>query len=161
MVIFEIRPNPFVITSYSIHYTKLYDDTLSLYITNIYITNPTNVPPIVPIGMDLDGFRRSPLKPTPAVIPVKAGKTIAKTAKKAEGFLIVGMKVSALGVYPVLPAKKAINEIANIPTTKYSALTPRFAPLESIRILTNIMVGMLITCRGTVSPFICKNSNKN
>ena len=68
-----------VIISWLASISSALTDTLSLYITKTYITNPTNVPPIVPIGIDLDGFRRSPLKPTPAVIPVKAGKTIAKS----------------------------------------------------------------------------------
>ena len=40
------------------------------------------MPANVPSGIDLLGFFKSPDKPTPAVIPVKAGNIIAKTAKK-------------------------------------------------------------------------------
>ena len=38
---------------------------------------------IVPNGIDLRGFFKSPESPTPAVIPVKAGKIIANTTKKS------------------------------------------------------------------------------
>jgi hypothetical protein len=48
------------------------------------MTIPVKVDRIVPSGIDLAGFFRSPDKPTPAVIPVNAGKTIAKTMKKFE-----------------------------------------------------------------------------
>ena len=46
-----------------------------------YIIIPLTVARIVPIGIDLAGFLRSPDSPTPAVIPVNAGKIIAKTTK--------------------------------------------------------------------------------
>ena len=36
---------------------------------------------IVPFGIDALGFFKSPDKPSPAVMPVKAGNIIAKTAK--------------------------------------------------------------------------------
>ena len=39
----------------------------------------------VPNGIDFFGSRKSPDKPTPAVIPVNAGKMMAKTKKKSEG----------------------------------------------------------------------------
>ena len=38
---------------------------------------------MVPKGIDRLGFLRSPERPTPAVIPVNAGKTIANTIKKS------------------------------------------------------------------------------
>ncbi len=43
---------------------------------------PITVAEIVPMGMDREGFFRSPDKPTPAVMPVNAGKIIANTTKK-------------------------------------------------------------------------------
>jgi hypothetical protein len=45
---------------------------------------PETVARVVPNGIDLAGFFKSPDKPTPAVIPVKAGNTMAKTMKKLE-----------------------------------------------------------------------------
>ena len=63
---------------------------------------PVRVPPMVPMGIDLPGFFRSPDSPTPAVIPVKAGKTMAKTTKNSWGFrnsmLLTGYSARALGV---------------------------------------------------------------
>jgi len=47
---------------------------------------PKKVASIVPIGNDFPGFLKSPLNPTPAVIPVKAGKQMAKTVKKDSRF---------------------------------------------------------------------------
>ena len=43
---------------------------------------PQIVPASVPMGIERLGLRRSPDRPTPAVIPVKAGKIMAKTVKK-------------------------------------------------------------------------------
>jgi len=48
---------------------------------------PAIVAEIDPRGIDLPGFLRSPDNPTPAVIPVKAGNTIAKTIKNSFIFL--------------------------------------------------------------------------
>ncbi len=42
-----------------------------------------SVPSIVPRGIERPGSRRSPLSPTPAVKPVKAGKQIAKRRKNS------------------------------------------------------------------------------
>ena len=50
----------------------------------LYTVAPDTVARVVPRGIALEGFRRSPDSPTPAVIPVKAGKMIAKTRKKLE-----------------------------------------------------------------------------
>ena len=41
---------------------------------------------VVPKGMAREGFFKSPERPTPAVIPVNAGKIMAKTIKKSCGF---------------------------------------------------------------------------
>ncbi|CAI8269911.1 MAG: Uncharacterised protein [Bacteroidetes bacterium MED-G17] len=43
---------------------------------------PITVAIIVPKGIDLFGSFKSPDKPTPAVMPVNAGKIMAKTLKK-------------------------------------------------------------------------------
>ena len=42
---------------------------------------PRTVAVMVPSGIDRLGLRRSPDSPTPAVMPVNAGKQIAKTTK--------------------------------------------------------------------------------
>jgi hypothetical protein len=57
-------------------------DIDSLYTINTYIIIPVIVAKVVPIGIEREGFLSSPDNPTPAVIPVKAGKTMAKTMKK-------------------------------------------------------------------------------
>ena len=50
---------------------------------------PTSVADSVPKGIDFRGSRRSPDRPTPAVIPVNAGKQIAKTRKNESGISTV------------------------------------------------------------------------
>ncbi len=56
-----------------------YDNLITI---KIYITIPVIVAEMTPRGMDLLGLARSPDKPTPAVIPVNAGKQIANTRIK-------------------------------------------------------------------------------
>ena len=46
---------------------------------------PVRVPARVPKGMDLPGSRKSPDRPTPAVMPVNAGKIMANMMKKPSG----------------------------------------------------------------------------
>ena len=41
---------------------------------------PARVADMMPRGMERRGLARSPERPTPAVIPVKAGKQMAKTS---------------------------------------------------------------------------------
>ena len=85
----------------------------------MYTTIPVNVAVSVPIGIDFLGFLKSPERPTPAVIPVNAGKITAKTVKNPSGFLTVEntekpvSPISAVGP----PMKKLMSEKANIPTT--------------------------------------------
>ena len=81
----------------------------------------------------MPGFFKSPDKPTPAVIPVNAGKTIANTIKNFWGF------IKALSNNPTepetligLPRKKKTSEINKTATTIYNAFTPRLAPLKII-----------------------------
>ena len=57
---------------------------------------PVSVASIVPRGMALAGFLRSPDSPTPAVIPVKAGKQMANTMKKS-----LMLRISLSGSCPV------------------------------------------------------------
>ena len=47
------------------------------------MTIPISVAANVPKGIDTFGFFKSPDNPTPAVIPVNAGNTIAKMKKKS------------------------------------------------------------------------------
>ena len=58
-----------------------------------YTIPPMMVADMVPSGMLLLGFLRSPERPTPAVIPVNAGKQMANTTKNESGSLTV--RVSA------------------------------------------------------------------
>jgi hypothetical protein len=50
---------------------------------------PRTVAANVPMGIERLGLLRSPESPTPAVIPVKAGKQIAKTRKNGSAFSTV------------------------------------------------------------------------
>ena len=74
---------------------------------------------VVPIGMDRDGFFRSPESPTPAVIPVKAGNIMAKAIKKLPGLRIPIFSNVILG-FPaasVPPKKNMTSEIKSKATT--------------------------------------------
>ena len=51
----------------------------------MYTIIPTAVADKIPSGIDFFGSARSPESPTPAVIPVNAGNTIAKTSMKESG----------------------------------------------------------------------------
>ena len=79
-----------------------------------------NVADVVPNGMDLDGFFKSPDKPTPAVIPVKAGNIIAKTIKKLSEFRKSAFSKlkSDAAEYSVFPKKNHTSEANSIITTK-------------------------------------------
>ncbi len=54
---------------------------------NTYAIMPMKVAIRVPLGIAFRGDFRSPDSPTPAVIPVKAGKTMANTIKNWLEFL--------------------------------------------------------------------------
>ena len=86
----------------------------------------------VPIGIDFLGSLRSPESPTPAVIPVKAGNTIANILKKSP-WSFIHLKVSgALNPSTGPPAKNITSETARIATTMYKTAIPLLAPLVSI-----------------------------
>ena len=110
------------------------------------MTMPDRVAARVPIGIDFFGSFKSPDKPTPAVIPVKAGKTIAKTLKKSSLLSTVAKRenpvpdISAVG----LPIKKLKSDKPRIPTTTYRAFMPMFAPFNSNRVDNNNTAGILM-----------------
>ena len=109
---------------------------------------------VVPKGIDFEGFFKSPDKPTPAVIPVNAGKQIAKTIKKFPEFRneLENNEVPDSAEYPVFPKKNSSNDKNNIPTTKYNVLIPMLAPFFKISKDKPIITGMLITWRGIGFP---------
>ncbi len=80
---------------------------------------PASVAVVVPIGIDFPGSFKSPDKPTPAVIPVKAGKIIAKTIKKLSKFLKSALARLKFVSWEKLvePKKNKINVTAKIATT--------------------------------------------
>ena len=75
---------------------------------------------MVPRGIDLPGFFRSPDSPTPAVIPVNAGKMIANTGKNwfRSPFSADKMEKEVEALYPVLPRKNNNRDTSKIATTK-------------------------------------------
>ena len=98
----------------------------------------------VPNGIDFRGFFKSPDKPTPAVIPVNAGKMMANTIKKSSGFLIVAKISTDSGGDEDLPTKNMSNDMAKMDTTNHKAVTPIFAPFVSMIIKRMIVAGILI-----------------
>ena len=60
----------------------------NLKTTKTYTSIPIMDAERVPNGIDLRGFFKSPDSPTPAVIPVKAGKIMAKTTKNVSALSI-------------------------------------------------------------------------
>ncbi len=128
--------------------------------------NPVVVARIVPAGIALAGLRRSPDSPTPAVMPVKAGKQIAKTMKKS-----LMLRISLAGISPgaMLPAagrprKKSSRVMKRMATTAYSIFIPVPDPLRSIIAPSITVTGRLITCLGTMTgrrsaAYLKKNSN--
>ncbi len=119
------------------------------------------MPPIavavsVPSGMLLRGFFRSPDSPTPAVMPVNAGKQIANTTKNGSAPATVrvsGSVDSAFG--SALPAKNITIAMPITAPTIASALIPRSAPLNSMTTSISSVAGTL-TMRGSNSiPRYC------
>ena len=113
----------------------------------MYITIPVKVAASVPIGIDFLGSFRSPDKPTPAVIPVKAGKQIAKTLKKESppSTLLFSRDILKSGAVSGLPKKKASKARPKITTTKYKAFIPISAPLVSINAISKPSAGNVIS----------------
>lgn len=97
---------------------------------------------MVPRGIERDGFFRSPDSPTPAVIPVNAGKQIANTTKKPSGSLKLDDQRRAPS-WPATgcPRKNRTSDTARTAHTTYSAPTPRSAPLVSIRRSNATVIG--------------------
>ena len=61
------------------------------------MTMPIMVAVMVPAGMDFAGFFKSPERPTPAVIPVKAGNMMANTTNSFSGSLNFMFKIVKSG----------------------------------------------------------------
>ena len=85
--------------------------------------------------MERRGLAKSPESPTPAVIPVKAGNTMAKTKKNESGFSKPLKRLTDPMAAPSTgdPRKKNRSERTRMPTTTQRARTPRLAP----RVTTN------------------------
>ena len=91
---------------------------------------PTEVAERTPSGIDLRGFLRSPERPTPAVIPVNAGKTIAKTSMNrsppSTPWKTADVPVASSGIAE--PAKNITSDATSTATIPQSAPTPMLAP---------------------------------
>ena len=94
---------------------------------------PANVADMMPSGMERRGCARSPERPTPAVIPVNAGKTMAKTSMKGSGSARSEKTLTDSGRISSGPAprKNIASESPRILATTQSAFTPRSAPFRS------------------------------
>ena len=113
---------------------------------------PVSVAPIVPRGMLFSGFLRSPDRPSPAIIPVNAGKHVANTVPKLSPPWIRAVRLSPSGRIDSgpLPSRKAAIEAARIALTTQSTRTPRSAPLVRISATSSTVEGRL-TQRGSGS----------
>ena len=95
---------------------------------------PLTVAHRMPRGMDLRGLARSPDRPTPAVMPVKAGKTMANTSMKGSASGICASRSKPWPSEPGsgLPMKSSSRELVSTMTTTHRARTPRSAPRVTI-----------------------------
>ena len=118
------------------------------------MTMPVRVAAIVPSGMLRCGFFRSPESPRPAIIPVKAGKMMAKTTAKLCGFSRVAVSWKMSGRIPsgAEPSRKAAMEPTRITETTHSTRTPRSAPFVSTSARSPSVAGTL-TNRGSTTTF--------
>jgi hypothetical protein len=128
--------------------------------TSTYMIMPASVADMMPSGIDLRGCARSPDRPTPAVMPVNAGNTIAKTSMNASGlgrFVVNAIVAGRISSGPV-PRKKTASEAPRMLATTQSALTPRSAPLRSTTV-TRAAVAGSETMRGSNGrPVACSNN---
>ena len=95
--------------------------------------------------MDFLGFFKSPDNPTPAVMPVNAGKIMANTIKKLSGFSTFDNRLNEAdsGVGD-LPRKNMTRDIPKILATIHNTFTPMCAPLVSMMIIRMHVAGMPI-----------------
>ena len=128
--------------------------------TKTYMIIPTMVAESVPKGIDLRGFFKSPDKPTPAVIPVKAGKIMANTIKKLSALSIFAKISNDFAASCEGPKKNMIKEIASMDTTTQRAETPRLAPFFHITKRRIKVAGMLnIQVAGSKPDTSCIHEN--
>ena len=73
----------------------------------------------VPRGIERPGSLRSPERPTPAAMPVKAGKTMAKTMTKGSPLEMLAVRLMPPGSAPSrgVPSKKDTSESSSAITT--------------------------------------------
>ena len=103
--------------------------------------------------LDRRGFRRSPESPTPAVMPVNAGKIMAKTRKKLSGFETLPSSETSAGALDVgFPRKNIPSEMTRIPTTTQNAETPMLAPRRIIRVERTSAAGIEIILVSGANP---------
>ena len=120
----------------------------------MYTIIPKKVADNVPSGIDFRGFLKSPDKPTPAVIPVKAGNIMAKTIKKSSLSDTLTNTLCVSDEMEVLPRKNKINDTARILTTPQRAVTPKFAPLRIITSKSITVAGILIIQVLGINPVV-------
>ena len=99
-----------------------------------YTSMPMTVAVRVPSGIERRGFARSPDRPTPAVMPVKAGKTMAKTRKNGSASCDPGEQVERPGFKSLegTAGKEHHQRATEHAATTHRALTPRSAPRKTI-----------------------------
>ncbi len=100
---------------------------------NTYMSAPAKVADSTPSGIERRGFSRSPDRPTPAVMPVNAGKTMANTRMKGSARKPVGGGELTSTPDGVPPSAKNASETARMLATTHRALTPSRAPRVSIK----------------------------
>ncbi len=115
----------------------------------------------VPKGIDLRGFFKSPESPTPAVIPVNAGKIIAKTLKKLSGFAMWANGLMDGSAEMGLPIKKATSDTPKMLTTTHNTVTPKLAPFLTITSSNRKVAGTLIIRTSGVMPVAFLNQSKS
>ena len=124
---------------------------------------PTTVAQMVPLGMLERGSFKSPLSPSPAAMPVKAGNMKVKTSKNENRFTLSpdavvntsGMVARGLklGLPGPLPRKNRTNAENNNTTTMYKAFTPRLAPLPTINTVSKAITPRLTHIGSMATPW--------
>ena len=118
-------------------------ETDSFQPTSTYINIPAAVADMIPSGIDFRGLARSPDRPTPAVMPVNAGNTMANTTMNGSFSRSSLNRIGAWSSLPgtAWPSRKATNDTASTPTTTHRAATPMLAPLVSMSPSSSTMAG--------------------
>ncbi|MEM6789927.1 MAG: hypothetical protein AAF715_20575 [Myxococcota bacterium] len=105
-----------------------------------YTRKPTPIAQSVPRGIERRASLRSPLMPTPAMIPVTAGKNTAKTRAKGSPSVThqsIWRAASAKGTSGSQPPKNETRDAAIATMTTYCTLIARSALLSETAVSTN------------------------